>query len=38
MDVAKVINGTSKPKNVKVGLFKTHKKLILYTSNFSQII
>lgn len=38
MDVAKVINGTSKPKNVKVSLFKTHKKLIIYTWNFGQII
>lgn len=31
MDVAKVINGTSKPKNVKVSLFKTlniHETLV----------
>lgn len=30
MDVAKVINGTSKPRNVKVSLFKTYQKLIIY--------
>lgn len=30
MVVAKVINGTSKPRNVKVSLLKTDKKLIIY--------